>query len=304
MHGSCPFFGGRSTFWSAWCPRAERKLMRGFPESMIATAEKTDFWLDCEKLLHVTSTAAINDNPIFSYLQKQIVQRLRDGISKNEIPTADSADPAQLAVGQTTSLSKVSFNKFSTPGPLLKIYETQRHLHQQGKGQPLMIATDTVVQKFEVDPDDEKHGANILHTSRGALCFPNGRTNIILATGAIPATTILLNSLGNDLKDRAGTRLSGHYITHIAARFPIPDDQDSDKYAKHLEIGACYVAGKDKDTEHQYHIQVTAIHSPNPTTDAEDAGRLCPDYAAAASEAQLRDSTRHVVLSVSLSPNI
>lgn len=276
--------------------------MRGFPESMITTAEKTDFWRDCEELLHVTSTAEINDNPIFSHLQRQIVQRLRDGISKGEIPTADSADPAQLAVGQTTSLSKVSFNKFSTPGPLLKIYEAQRHRYREGTGQPLMIATDTVVQKFEVDPDDEKRGANVLHTSRGALCFPDGRTNIILAAGAIPATTILFNSLGKDLEDRAGTRLSGHYITHIAARFPIPDGQDN--FAKHLEIGASYVAGRDPETQHQYHIQVTAIHSPNPTTDAEDAGRLCPDYAAAASEAQLRDSTRHIVLSLSPSLNI
>jgi hypothetical protein len=164
-----------------------------------------------------------------------------------------------------------------------------------------MIATDTVVERFDVDPNDPDQRANILHTSRGALCFPQSRTNIILATGTIPATTILMNSLG-DLKDRAGSRLSGHFLTHIAARFPITAPSDQDGFKKHLEIGAAYVAGRDPETQHQYHIQVTAIHSPHPETDAEDAGRMCPDYAAAATEAQLADSQRHIVLGSSYSP--
>jgi hypothetical protein len=45
-----------------------------------------------------------------------------------EIQGADTAESARLAVGMTTSLSKISFNKFSTPGPLLEIYERQRRL--------------------------------------------------------------------------------------------------------------------------------------------------------------------------------
>jgi len=273
--------------------------MRGFPESMLATMEKPDFWTKCETLLHVTPADKISDPVFNNHLQKDIVKRLQDGIANQEIPTADKAIFAPLAVGQTTSLSTISFNKFSTPGPLLKIYEKQRKLYQEGKGAPLMIATDCVVESFDVDPEDAKHGANVLHTSRGALCFPNSRTNIILATGAIPMTTILFNSLGGELAGRAGSRLSGHYISHIAARFPIPEVDGKDglfKFADHLEIGASYLEGKDPNTGHQYHIQVTAIHSPHPETDAEDAGRLCPDYAAAASADQLEGSERYVVL--------
>jgi len=42
-------------------------------------------------------------------------------------------------------------------------------------------------------------------------------------------------------------------------------------------------------------VQITAIHSPNPESDAEDAARECPDYAAAATYDQLKDSEDYVV---------
>jgi hypothetical protein len=85
------------------------------------------------------------------------------------------------------------------------------------------------------------------------------------------------------LDGRAGSRVSGHFLTHIAARFPIkPSDQGKLKLKSHLEIGAHYLAGKDPNSHLQYHVQITAIHSPHPETDAEDAARLCLDYAAAA----------------------
>lgn len=52
----------------------------------------------------------------------------------------------------------------------------------------------------------------------------------------------------------------------------------------------------------QYHVQITAIHSPDPENDAEDAARECPDYAAAATYEQLKDSEKHVVFGKSHSP--
>jgi hypothetical protein len=66
-----------------------------------------------------------------------------------------------------------------------------------------------------------------------------------------------------------------------------------------LQIAATYLAGSlpetDPGTGQQYHVQITAIHSPNPENDADDAARECPDYAAAATYEQLKDSTEHVV---------
>lgn len=85
------------------------------------------------------------------------------------------------------------------------------------------------------------------------------------------------------------------------ARVPItnfdrwsPVKRESDNLSR-LEIAAHYLAGKHGQNNQQYHVQITAIHSPNPKTDAEDAARECPDYAAAATYDQLKDSTKHVV---------
>jgi len=76
-------------------------------------------------------------------------------------------------------------------------------------GKPLMIATDVVVERFEVDP--ESNTAPVLHASRGPISLRSGKTNVILATGAVPATTILLNSIGDKLEGRAGKRLTAHF---------------------------------------------------------------------------------------------
>ncbi|KAM5531773.1 hypothetical protein V8D89_014543 [Ganoderma adspersum] len=46
----------------------------------------------------------------------------------------------------------------------------------------------------------------------------------------------------------------------------------------------------------QYHVQITAIYSPHPIWDAVDAGRECPDYAAATTLEQLEGSEGHIVL--------
>lgn len=265
--------------------------MRGFPKEVVALCSEEKFWERAEELLHVTTADKLS-TPIFGELQKEIDQRLMDGLEY--IRAADFAQPAPLAVGRKTSLSTLAFDKFSTPGPLLAIHGRQLELAKNKKGSPLSIATNTTVERFELDVDGQgpSHSAVALHTSRGTLCFPSGKTNIILAAGAIPATTLLMNSVGEPLKDRAGSRLSGHFLSHIVARFPY----EVGKLKPHLEIAASYVAGRQKENDHQFHIQVTAIHSPHPETDAEDAARLCPDYAAAATREQLRGSERHVVL--------
>ncbi|KAI5899539.1 FAD/NAD(P)-binding domain-containing protein [Schizophyllum commune H4-8] len=301
MHGSCPFFGGRSMFWSAWCPRPLREdkgidLMREFPKSLKDTASAPGFWERCEDLLHVKRANEISDPCFGQDLQAEIQRRLDANLA--HIPSASMTNHAPLAVGRKTAVKDaIAFDKFSTPGPLLKIYERQRRLAKEGKGHPLMIATDTVVERFELDPEDHNNRPVVLHTSRGALCFPKRATNIILAAGAFPTTTILMNSIGDRLKGRAGSRVGGHFISHITARFPVGLLGRKVALQDHLEIAASYLAGTDKKTGLQYHIQITAIHSPSPDgEDAEDAARLCPDYAAAATAAQLTGSEGHIIL--------
>ena len=106
-----------------------------------------------------------------------------------------------------------------------------------------------------------------------------------------------MNSFPGAIYQRTiGTRLSGHFLTHIVARFPraaIPHWTPN----KHLRIAALYLAGRDdfNSKKLQYHIQITAINAPNGAADAVDAARECPDYAAAATPQQLAGSEEFVV---------
>ena len=93
-----------------------------------------------------------------------------------------------------------------------------------------------------------------------------------------------------------GKRLTGHFRTLITARCPVENIPDWDRTKlRTLQLAASYAAGKDSSTGQQYHVSVTAIHSPNPENDADDAGRECPDSSATAAYAQLKGSEKYVV---------
>ncbi|OXV07770.1 hypothetical protein Egran_04466 [Elaphomyces granulatus] len=285
-HGSCPFFGGRSTFWSAWCPQPSPGLMRKFPESMINTTKSPGFWDTAKGLLRVTSAAEIGD-PTYRGLQTVIDTVLKRDL--NKIPSADSTEPAPLAVGRESSRSTLHFNKFSVPGPLLGLCEKQRKLAMAGTGSPLELMVNCTVTNMQKGDDDY---VRILETNQGVLSWMDEKTKIILCAGTIPNATLLLNSF-EECRRTVGKRLTGHFLTHIAARCPLTDIGWT--ATDTLEIAATYLAGRHPTTNKQYHVQITALHSPNPKLDAEDAARECPDYAAAATYEQLKGSENYVV---------
>ncbi|KAI1881548.1 hypothetical protein JX265_000374 [Neoarthrinium moseri] len=285
-HGSCPFFGGRSTFWSAWSPQPRVEDMRGFPSTMIASTKEPIFWPEAKRLLHVTGANQIGD-PVYTGLQKEIDQRLKDRLQ--HIKTAEYSEPAQLAVGLGTPTSTLRFNKFSTPAPLLKIYEEQK----SNNAAPLDILLNCVVKKL--GPVDEDGHTHSIETTRGTITWQGDNTKVILCAGAFPTATILLNSFPK-CHETVGKRVAGHFLTHIVARAPLSAfSWDPVNDPRKLEIAAHYLAGKDTTSQQQYHVQITAIQSPFPKDDAEDAARECPDYAAAATYEQLEHSTEHVV---------
>lgn len=286
-HGSCPFFGGRSTFWSAWSPQPTKTLMRDFPRSMIHTAESHTFWDEAKALLHVTPASEIDDT-IFAGLQTAIDKVLESNL--NKIPSAESVEPAQLAVGRRSPTSTLRFNKFSTPGPLLGLYEEQRKLTQKEEGAPLELMINCAVTNMTKGDDGV---VRIIETNKGVLSWIDEDTKIILCAGAIPNATLLLNSF-EECRDTVGKRITGHFLSHIVARCPIANIQGWEP-SKSLEIAATYLAGRHPQTLRQYHVQITAIHSPNPDSDADDAARECPDYAAAATYEQLKGSENYVV---------
>ncbi|KAJ3952118.1 hypothetical protein N0V92_011458 [Colletotrichum tropicale] len=289
-HGSCPFFGGRSLFWSAWSPQPKVEDMRAFPESLIDSTKEPEFWDHARDLLHVTGADKIGDS-VYSGLQREIDQRLKDRL--REVKTAEYSEPAQLAVGQASVTSNLRFNKFSTPAPLLKIYEEQKSKNAAS----LDILLNCTVKTLGAVDDDGGH-VHAIETTRGTITWQGDNTKVILCAGAFPAATILLNSF-SECRETVGKRVSGHFLTHIVARAPLSAFKwhpvGSKPEDRRLEIAAHYLAGKNPTSGQQYHIQITAIQSPHPKEDAEDAARECPDYAAAATYEQLEHSTEHVV---------
>lgn len=57
-HGMVPFFGGRSTVWSAWCPVPSHEVMEDWPEETIKAAN--DQMDAAIKLLNVQSASEID----------------------------------------------------------------------------------------------------------------------------------------------------------------------------------------------------------------------------------------------------
>jgi hypothetical protein len=262
--------------------------MRDFPESMKKTAQQESFWKDAAGLLNVTHADQIGDG-VFGTLQTAIDRILKDSVSK--IPNADYVESAPLAVGRRSPTSTLRFNKFSVPGPLLGILEQQRHLAMEEKGAPLEIMLNCAVKSMIKGDDDDF--VRVIETSKGTLSWTGNNTKIILCSGAIPNATMLLNSF-DSCRDTVGKRLTGHYVPHISGRCPVKNVKGWSR-GKTLNMAAAYLAGKDPKTGLQYHVSVTALNSPNPKDDAEDAARECPDYAAAATLDQLTGSEDYVV---------
>jgi choline dehydrogenase-like flavoprotein len=132
--------------------------------------------------------------------------------------------------------------------------------------------------------------ATALDTSRGMLNV--GHAKVILAMGTLPPTTLLLNSFPQ--MKRAGDRFTAHFITSVVARVPRKDFDFSDRIGE-LELAAIYLAGKNRDTNMQYHVQLSVLSDREPEKNAQKAARYMPDVVATASIAQLRSSEDYLV---------
>ncbi|MCO5550455.1 hypothetical protein L7F22_003942 [Adiantum nelumboides] len=300
QHGMVPFFGGRSTLWSAWCPRPTTEEMRDWPPALVDAAQR--YFADAEALLNVVSADMIDaqlhpqrrsagstaaaeaptaslKRPIYATLQRELTKMVRDNMG--EIPSATRVIPAPLAV--KSRIDGVDYEKFAVPGPLLSQVVQQR---DSGKG-TIKVVTKCVVER--VLHQDGR--ATALETSRGTVSV--GKAQLILAMGTLPPTTLVLNSFP-DLEPRVGRRFSSHFITAVVARIRREDYPFAPDLSE-LELAAIYLAGEHPATKHQYHIQLTALSDLYPEKNAETAARHMPDVVATASLEQLQTSKEHIV---------
>lgn len=248
---------------------------------------------------------------------------LSSGLTARKIPGAEHTEPARLATGVFVGTPTRAYRQFSAIGPLLKINEDQNDLARKDPpaGRPIMIATDVVVERFEVESaDNGKLHARVLHTSRGSLNLQSGKTKVILAAGPIPTTTILMNSIGDQLQGRAGRRFTAHFRSNIKARFrPSQAWLKSQSLPSHPVIAACHVRGRGTKRL-QWHIQVNGIHTPAPVVeegqnmsftklmefaqaDSVQFASLAPDYEAALTAEEWLGSQGYIVVCTSWTLN-
>jgi len=294
QHGMGPFFGGRSTLWSAWCPRPKQNEkydeMAGWPQQTIDAAERN--FESAEKLLHVQKTDKVDESkgsdllkllcrkrPVYGLLQKRVQDLLEEHATS--IPGIYRTEAAPIA-SAAENVDGIDFQKFATPGPILEIEKKQAEREKKKTGAALGIVSDCIVEKIV----QQQGQATALQTSRGVL--PLGAAKLILAMGTLPPTTLVSNSFPDT--PNVGKRFSAHFITSIVAKVP---KEDLDPYLKFgsLELGACYIAGvANGNDRQQYHIQLTALWDENPDKNAGTALRYMPDVVATASLAQLQSA--------------
>jgi choline dehydrogenase-like flavoprotein len=279
--GYIPVVGGRSTYWSAWCPAPDPSLMRDWPQELVDVTLQPGFWQRARAFLHVETMDRIQDG-VYGNLQQQLDTNLRENF-RRFVPTAQHAYPAPIAVGDP-EWKGVRFYKYSTVGTLLALQQGQKTLAADGEGAPLDIADRCTVARLLHDGQGR---VTALETSRGLVTV--GGARVVLAMGTIPPATLLMNSFGASLPN-AGQRYTGHFMSHITARVK----RSAFRNLGALELGALYLDGKDA-AGLQYHVQVSAFAAGDPAADMATIGYEAPDAAAVASAEQLADSEDYVV---------
>lgn len=157
----------------------------------------------------------------------------------------------------------------------------------------IQAITSCLVKKIQYD---DKGRATVLETSKGEFIL--GGAKLVLAMGILPSTTLVLNSFpisSFPTLRNVGKRFTAHFISSITARVPLSkiiSDSNHDK----LELGAVYVAGIKKESNQQFHVQMTAVSDIAPETNIHDRIRHLPDVLASPSPEQLQSSKDHVIL--------
>lgn len=102
QHGMNNFFGGRSSFWSAWCPEPTDEEMEEWPDEVIKVVR--NYFPQAKELLNVIPADKISQHEgpeskhIFGPLQETI-QRTLQNEAPGKIKAITRVIPAPLAVG-------------------------------------------------------------------------------------------------------------------------------------------------------------------------------------------------------------
>eukprot|EP01125_Pyxidicula_operculata_P010770 TRINITY_DN3545_c0_g1_i1.p1 TRINITY_DN3545_c0_g1~~TRINITY_DN3545_c0_g1_i1.p1 ORF type:complete len:652 (-),score=165.44 TRINITY_DN3545_c0_g1_i1:23-1783(-) len=328
MHGMIPFFGGRSTLWSAWCPRPsldeKLKEVHNWPKEVVDMMKKDNFFERAEKLLNVTKSDTINSfvekkygtNVFLEEMNKALPSLVwSDGGSVKGKATRVMAAP--LAVGDPDNYRN-DFTKYSVVADYLELIQAdKKQAKKHIRDRNLVVVTNCIVQKLLRDEtcDKERVDAVAIQTSRGVLPLSrHGKKTpkVILAVGCMPAATLLLNSFEfKELESKPellpqfhnvakphlpGSSFGAHTISSITVR--IPKQQFKVDWSKtEVSLGAYYLAGVVEDGTNvgSFHAQISMLQDPHPRRNASTAHKYMPDVVATATPEQLADSQDYAV---------
>ena len=221
-----------------------------------------EYFEQAEELLGVVSVADETMKPMFHHLQHDLFNHLQNNMKKMQ--SVYRVIHAPLAVKHSLHST---YSVFSTTQRLLELVMEKDH---QGRG-GLCILLKCVVQAINRDGGR----AVSLKTNQGILQLHDSQ--LILAMGVIPPTTLLLNSFP-DLKN-TGKSLGAHFISAFMARIPLNKLSFETHNNNESEFAAVYIAGNQRDDmRRQFHIQLTAYRDGNPVCDTT-VSRFAPAQA-------------------------
>lgn len=310
QHGMLPFFGGRSTTWSAWCPKPDKEAgeLDWWNEKIVEKLINKKYLDSAEELLNVISVdKLVGKSAAYDQLQKKVSDHFKTFQKKTELKNFSRSMSAPLAANGEESSE--DFHKFSSPEKILEL-KMMLDADKSNKG-TLDIVTLCTVNKIINDGST----AYALDTSRGIVNL--NKAQLILAMGTLPPTTLVRNSFPT--LNKVGTRFTSHFITSVVARIkkddfapytkqPLNDIQgattpDSNK----LQFAAMYVGGAEKSLKKdrqigQFHIQMTFIEQEKTKIKTEGyknrltALKHMPDVVATASEEQLKGGEEYITI--------
>ena len=104
LHGAYSFFGGRSSFWSGWCPEPTEAEMEGWPRELLTVVK--EYFPKAKDLLNIVQADKIfsdgaHPRSMFGKLQQKVQsESAKQGSGK--IEAVRDVIPAPLAIEAKT----------------------------------------------------------------------------------------------------------------------------------------------------------------------------------------------------------
>lgn len=297
IYGLMPFFGGRSTYWSAWAPKPTAADLQGWPPAIKDLIEKK--FSKAALCLNILGFDKLNPagksedgkNPDHGLLQGRLHAALQKQVGA--LKKYVRLEAAPIAMNRDTNRMP---EKCSTPHRLFSCVNRQKVLAQSNAGSLLSVVSECTVEK--ITHDTNSHGATratSLQTSRGNVRLGNAK--LILAMGTLPATTLVANSFAAasfpQLKN-LGERLSGHSTSVIVARIP-RETFDFERSLPEGALAAFYMAGNEKTSGLQYHTQFIVVADQHSDKNFESIARNAPELLDKSSYFQILSCREHVM---------